>query len=571
MTAKISSLECFEDEALMVHVEVVNPKQASAPTCGPTDDFTIRLAPGIANPSLQQIQTFVNGRHSAREVYTYYFEALPARSGRLTLPSFSRVDNGTTYTTRPINVTVRPRTGPRLMFCKVLAERDTVFVGEPVRLTLEIWVRKFSQARIGTLDEVSMWQLGFNGASQLGVFANIASGADVRDETIADANGAPHPYHVYSLKAIVRPETPGPLDLGNIVIAWSYPVELARALLRRYDHIQQPRLLRAVPEAPRLVVKAIPTEGCPPDYNGAIGQFTVRATAKPTTVTVGDPITLTITVVGNVPLDQLSAPRLNQVAALTRDFSISDESLAGDVLGDRKNFTLTIRALSEDVKEIPPIPFSYFNPRNEKYETVHTRPIPLTVQPPKRLALLPMPDASAAGANERARISETSDGLLANVADADLLLADHRGGFGAGSMVLLGSMPGLYAAAWLVMRRQDRLRADTGLRRRTQAYDRARKALKAAAAGRGDVGDAVFAALTGYVADRFNAPAAGITRDEAIRLLDARQTPAPVRDGVNALLEQIEFARYAGASATDGAAAHAALKWLDELERLDLR
>ncbi len=569
MHAKISSLECYEDEALIVHVEIENPRQASAPTPEATDDFTIRLVPGIANPAHQSVTTFINGRHSAREMYTYYFELLPTRTGQLTVPAFTRFDSGKAHSTRPINVTVRPRTGARLVFAKVLAERTSVFVGEPVQLKLEIWVRKFSQPRIGTLDANSTWVMGINGASQLGLFAQLAANPTFREETVTEADNSRNGYIVYTLETTARPEKPGEMSFDDIVIAWNYPVELARALLRRYEHVQQPRNLRISPEAPRLTVKAVPTENRPPDYNGAIGQFSMRAAARPTSVPVGDPITLTLTVSGDVPLDQLSAPRLSQVKSLISDFSISDDSLAGEVRGDRKHFTLTIRALREDVKQIPPIPFSYFNPRNEKFETVHSQAIPLDVLPPKRVALLPLPN-DVHGEGERRTLSETTDGLLANVADTDQLMADHRGGFGVASKVFLGAMPCFYLVAWLVTRRQDRLRADGGLRRRVFAYNRARRALKTS--GGSDGLERVYAALTGYVADRCNVPAAGLTRQDAVRLLEARGVPAETRTRLDQLLEQIEYSRYAGGTrVVSSDVEDSAMALLRDLEQVDLQ
>jgi hypothetical protein len=183
---------------------------------------------------------------------------------------------------------------------------------------------------------------------------------------------------------------------------------------------------------------------------------------------------------------------------------------------------------------------------------------------------MPLPDANDVGEGARAKLSETTDGLLANVADPGLLLADHRGGFGVVSVVFLGSMPGLYLVGWMVARRQDRLRSDSHLRRRVRAYHNARRALRAA--DRDGAAEHIYAALTGYVADRFNAPAPGMTREEAARLLDSHAVPEETRDEFNRLLEQIEFARYAGGQAGNiDESTRAAMKLLDAMERTDLR
>ena len=57
------------------------------------------------------------------------------------------------------------------------------------------------------------------------------------------------------------------------------------------------------------------------------------------------------------------------------------EAASGTVEGRSKVFTQSIRALSETVREIPPIEFAFFNPAKGEYETVRSAPIAITVKP----------------------------------------------------------------------------------------------------------------------------------------------------------------------------------------------
>jgi hypothetical protein len=53
--------------------------------------------------------------------------------------------------------------------------------------------------------------------------------------------------------------------------------------------------------------------------------------------------------------------------------------LAGFVQDETKVFVTTIRPRSEDINQIPAIPFSFFDPEKEAYQTVYTDPISIDV------------------------------------------------------------------------------------------------------------------------------------------------------------------------------------------------
>src|SRR5438045_4638171 len=62
-------------------------------------------------------------------------------------------------------------------------------------------------------------------------------------------------------------------------------------------------------QAVTLDVKPLPPNP-PPNFSGAIGNFTMTADAKPKTVQVGDPITVTSTIAGRGNFDRMNGPAL---------------------------------------------------------------------------------------------------------------------------------------------------------------------------------------------------------------------------------------------------------------------
>ncbi|MBK8270816.1 MAG: BatD family protein [Planctomycetes bacterium] len=217
---------------------------------------------------------------------------------------------------------------------------------------------------------------------------------------------------------------------------------------------------------------------------------------------------------------------------------------------------------------MPSLPFSFFNPEKAAYETIWTPPIPLTINAAERVAL---PEGAAATGPQpsMAPLVETAAGLRANHSNVDAMLADHGGGFGAVSIAFFAAMPIVFLASWFIARRSDLYQSDVALRRRRFALSTARRALDKAA--RSSSAPAIGAALLGYVADRYNAPSAGMTRADAVARLHSSQVSADVVNEMNGLLESMEFAQYGGmAGVSIDETTSRARRIIDGLEKIEL-
>jgi hypothetical protein len=135
-------------------------------------------------------------------------------------------------------------------------------------------------------------------------------------------------------------------------------------------------------ETPEMVVTVLPfpTADKPSTFNGAVGQFHMQtALLTPSSVHVDDKIELSIDITAlNNNLHTVQLPDLN-AAGLPELFRIDEVPPAGSINGDKKNFTVSLHPLTSAVKEIPSIEFSYFDPKTQKYETLRSSPISLTV------------------------------------------------------------------------------------------------------------------------------------------------------------------------------------------------
>ena len=96
---------------------------------------------------------------------------------------------------------------------------------------------------------------------------------------------------------------------------------------------------------------------------------------------------LKIGIVGNGPMELVQAPPVAEIEAVTRDFKADDQPLAGYVQDDTKVFATNLRPRRAGIAEIPAVPFSFFDPDAESFETVYSDPISISVGAAETLSL----------------------------------------------------------------------------------------------------------------------------------------------------------------------------------------
>lgn len=520
-------------------------------------------------PSRESQTTVINGVVKNSNSLTYEFELVPSREGNFTIPALEVKADGKIQKTEPIQVIVSRGETDDLLFVDVKGSRGKLYVGENVHVNLQIWLRPFVDRRYGKLNEQSMFSCIDRNATQWGAFldtlqemARRGESPRVREEVRKDTKGQDRGYYVYEFGKTIRADREGLLPMGDVNIVVTYPTQLGRSsdLFAMGNLVMiGSRTLSGRAKVEPIRVLPIPTEGRPAWYNGAVGQYKIRAEAKPTEVAVGDPITLTLTVNGTGELRELLAPPLARLTDLTAHFKLPTDPLAGEVTGDGKKFAVSLRATSEAVTEIPPIPFAYFDPESEQFVTVRSAPVPLKVRPADKLAMSQIVEAGGQHAAQANQLTESSGGILANYTGMDEVLTQQ--GFTPNALLALALVapPVAFFASFVARRRSERLRTDTGFARRRSArrtalhhlHEAAGKPVRESAA-------LVAAAVSGYLADRCNLPSGGLTRAYVIEQLTARSVQSGTVSRVDGLLALCEGAHYGASAVTTSA------EWVQE-------
>jgi hypothetical protein len=129
-----------------------------------------------------------------------------------------------------------------------------------------------------------------------------------------------------------------------------------------------------------------PVVGRPTDFSGAIGgPFVVSLSAEPTQLTVEQPLTLTLRIVGPGNLRELPRPALGKLDSF-RGFAVDElDDEYHDGPPPTRTFRYRLRPRTPDVTQIPPIRFVYFNPAivppSRGYQTTYAEGIALAVKP----------------------------------------------------------------------------------------------------------------------------------------------------------------------------------------------
>lgn len=416
VTAQISTREAWVGSPVVFQIQITNANDYSLPESIKVDGCDVRSA---GTPSKSSQITIFNGRRSETRGVTAQYLITPKREGRFQIPALEIQVDDQPQKTRPISfVATKSETGD-LLFIEVEGKKESVFVGESLDIKLKIWIKPYAdrEKRI-KLEKGHMWQLISEQTSWGSFTDRLQEFAENRErprgKTVlrSDRNGNEREYYLYEIDATVYPIKPGKIDASDLQVVLNYPLELGRSrdpFDRFFENspfgggrrltVSDTRPVSAKATVSSTTVLPIPTAKQPRDYRGAVGRYKIITKADPPNVASGDPITLQIGIVGNGSMELVQAPPLHDLGNLTSNFQVTDQSLAGFVQDDTKVFVTTIRPRNEDVTEIPAIPFSFFDPEKQAYETVFSQPINIVVEKAETLGL----DAIVSNANSSMR------------------------------------------------------------------------------------------------------------------------------------------------------------------------
>jgi len=347
----------------------------------------------------------VNFRVSTSSSYTYMI--VPLRTGNFTIPPLDVKVDDQTFRTQPISLTVydpgndQQSSSPAPLSTPTpTAPGDTHLAtdAQTRRLAFGVLVVPKTQIYVGEVVPVEI-RYYFHPDLPVQSFDSVPS--LIGDDFVVKGDTKPRQgsqiihgvrYLVVTFRNSIRPLKAGELKLPATSISCRVLVQARPPSGTMMDTFFQ-RFLDPIPGVAQIQqmefgsepvvvhVKPLPEENKPDSFHGAIGQFSLNMDVSPRDPSPGDPITLRGVISGEGNFDEMGTPDLVskegwQFYPPSSKFAISDDNgCAG-----KKTFEWMLIP-KEKKSHTPALEFSYFDTAQNKYVTLHGRPLSVNALP----------------------------------------------------------------------------------------------------------------------------------------------------------------------------------------------
>ncbi|WP_421918988.1 BatD family protein [Marinifilum sp.] len=510
--------------------------------------------PSVATSSSSQ---YINGKWSSTTKYTYTYVLLAEKEGKFTVNPAKIKVKGYEFTSNSVSIEVvkaneKPQNNQggqsnqaaatkitqTNLFVKVNVDRKSVYMGEHVVATIKVYTR-LNIAGFGDSKFPS-----FNGflSQEIPTPGQISLQRENVNGTI---------YNVGTIRKLIL----FPQHTGNITID---PFELECIIRQRrssgnrgffddffdnYQDIRVPRKSKPV----TIRVKDFPSNK-PVSFDGAVGSFRMSATIDKDSVQANDAVTLKVKISGNGNLKLINPPEFDFPA----DFEVYDpktnqnlKSTAKGVTGST-TFEYLIIPRHGGEYDIPPVDFSFFDPKAGIYRTRSTPKFTIKVGKGSG-------DASSAVISSFSKEDVKFIGKDIRFIKTNDFTPRLKGQifFGTTYFYLAYLVPFLvFILAFVFNRKRIKENADVARVKNKRANRIAMKRLKAASTSlkakkKEEFYDEISKALWGYTSDKLNLPLADLNKENITEILQSKNVEQELTQDFLNILDTCEFARYA--------------------------
>lgn len=304
----------------------------------------------------------INGAMNAVTTTSLVFPATAMAEGVYTVPDWTITIEGKSYQVPAAQLQVTP-VGEELknaFFFKLEPSLEKAYVGQALPMRVRLYWRQ----------DVRL-DLSAQPAKQAGeAFTDVDFNFNPQQDTAVVNNVI---YNTASWPFLLTPLKAGKQPIGfNCEIVVQMPGQNGRRMDPFFDspffnrgNFERRALTTGLIE---LEVLNPPEQGKPESFSGAIGQFSIETKASPLDVEQSEPITLSVSVTGSGNLERMGAPALEAVDGW-RIYPPSATFTKTDDLGytGSKVYEYILRPESAEVKYLPELRFSYFDPLTESY------------------------------------------------------------------------------------------------------------------------------------------------------------------------------------------------------------
>lgn len=536
------------------------------------------------NRNVSQTSTsIVNGETTKKIIkqFVMSYSLVSNQAGQIQLPSITVVIDGKNYQTSPVEVNIlKPDTTDQLDL-KVTLSEQKCYIGQPVIMTIKFYV----SADIGD------FQFNIPAFSGDAFYLEEPDTSNTQAKEYDLGNGTTVFVSQYrtthngrdsillSFSKVLIPKHSGDIEIAPTSVSADVTVGVGRSRDPFSDNGfgsffgPQKEYRRFMVNSPplKLTVLPLPEEGKPAGFYGLVGRYIITASATPTKVNVGDPITLAIKISDSKYLKPVQWPALDQVPELAQNFKIPSEKASPTIENGCKVFTQTIRANSDKVTEIPPVPLAYFDADKGTYAVAETEPIKLDVSPSKVLTSADLQGGDFTPVNTE--VEAIKKGLSANYEDLDALTNQTFSPLSAAFSPAYASVwacpLALVIASTLIKFFTNTTAEKVAAKRKRSAAGRAVSQLKKISSTDARQRYELLASvMKQYIGDRFDKTAGSLTADDCREVIVTAAQDSPTADKFKEIVADCEAARYASVEkSVDSAQIKEVVKLIQAIEK----
>ena len=400
VTAAVADDQTDVGQPVDFTITVSGATDADVPENINVDGLTITYSGPSAQTSVVFDSGFGGGGHIKRSVIEAY-SVVANRAGDFVIPAQRVEVNGNTYTTQPVNLKVggsgtasggggagdtdqgtQDDSGGQLFWAEFALPRTTAYIGEAIPFEVRLYVDARVRATLEEMPEIT------------------ADGCTVEkttkgEQTQVTRNG--REYDMVTFKSAVTPAKAGTLKLGPATVLAQAELPMRRPRRPQggpfddpffqnpffndaFQMMSPPQQITIRGEPVEITALPLPTAGMPQSFAGAVGNYTMTTSIKPSMVEAGDPITVTAKITGKGNFDKVTAPEVTDPDGW-RIYPPSGKFEQDDDIGISGTKTFEMAAIPQTKKTASPaLEWSFFDPIKEQYVTLTEKGWPITIE-----------------------------------------------------------------------------------------------------------------------------------------------------------------------------------------------
>ncbi|WP_308993652.1 BatD family protein [Mariniflexile litorale] len=535
--AKVSKQKLGVNERLRIDFEM----NQDGDNFNPPDfsNFTV-----VGGPNQSVSNSWINGVRSFKKTYSYFLA--PKVRGNFTIPQATINIGGETYKTVPITIEVtaaveipKDPNNPDYIASEnihLVAEisKTNPYLNEAITVVYKLYVSP--TIAVDNWNEIDspryndFWSQNIN-----------TQGQKVQNGTFKGED-----YRFLVLKKVVLyPQKTGKLDIEPLSLDIALRVPTNRRDI--FGSLLMTRTNKVVSAGnSTITVKALPEDGKPLDFSGAVGDFSFEVTPSKTSLDASESLQLIVAVKGNGNLKLFKLPKVSLPSSLEVYEPEHKEDVNTNLAGMQGTISdsYTIVPQFKGKYPIPSISFSYFDLKTESYKRLTSNEIILDVLS----GPLNNANNAAVANNGKQAVVLNKDQFAFIKTSTDFVSVHNSNFFKTTSFWSLLLLPFLAIPLAIVIRNKKATRdADVYGNKIRKADKLARKYLSHAKKSLGKKEAFYIAlekALHNYLKAKLHIETSDLSREKTNELLANKQVDNEVIVDFNKILESCELARY---------------------------